>query len=177
MFMLSISLFVFSTVALLAYLIQIQRIGLTDLNYAWFSQHDVWIIYVLQGQTVMAESVHLAARLDLFRSLPRLLRFILLLIAYHAVATKNMISIMATLGFNVILVISGLLEVVGRHDSFTFMEKSLSLNLNLEASRKVTSTVTLILWIIPAVDLAFHIGCDWAAWLVSCLSGASLDAR
>lgn len=53
--MLCISLFVASTVALLAYLVAYQGINLRDTDYGDFAPADVHITFVLQGQTIMAE--------------------------------------------------------------------------------------------------------------------------
>lgn len=54
--MLSISLFVASTVALLAYLMAFQAryLGGVRYSYAW-DQPDTYIVFVLQGQTIIAE--------------------------------------------------------------------------------------------------------------------------
>lgn len=57
MFMLSISLFVAVTTALLVYIIVFQQSALNSMDYRRFAMRDVWITFALQGQTIMAESV------------------------------------------------------------------------------------------------------------------------
>lgn len=88
----------------------------------------------------------------------------LLVLAYHAITTQNMISVIAVLAFNVSLVISGALEVIERHKLGVFMKK-IDWAWGFKTSF-INQQITTILWIIPAVDLAFHLGCDWSAWLV-----------
>lgn len=78
-----------------------------------------------------------------------------------------MISVVAVLIFNISLVVSGVLEVVARHQAFLWLKKYFSVpKIGIETDKKVTT----VLWIVPAVDLLFHLGCDWAAWRVRAAS-------
>lgn len=123
---------------------------------------------VLQVQTVAAESVLLDVWSTCAERPSR--RFVLLGLAIYAVKTQNMIAVLAVLAFNVSLVIGGLLEAAQRNWSFALDVALYQQQEADPASISRARTIDIVLWIIPAVDLAFHLGCDWAAFKVGSAS-------
>lgn len=134
-------------------------------DHVWEGFSDVYrFSKVLQVQTIAAESVLPDAWAICTEPLCR--RFILLGLAIYAIKTQNMIAVLAVLAFNVSLVIGGLLEAAQRNWSFgrgRVFDAPPDFD-GPSASR--ARSIDVLLWIIPAVDLGFHLGCDWAAFKV-----------
>lgn len=86
-----------------------------------------------------------------------------------------MISVIAVLGFNISLVVGGILEAVERHLAFIFLTHKVLHIEQFPSLKGVDGRITLVLSIIPAIDLAFHLGCDWAAWRVSSVLSITVD--
>lgn len=71
-----------------------------------------------------------------------------------AVKSQNMVEIIAVVLFNIYLVVSGIIEASQR--------TSVLKNENLYGG--TSTSILVLLWIIPAIDLLFHAGVDWSAW-------------
>ncbi|KAL7412897.1 hypothetical protein BDY24DRAFT_81283 [Mrakia frigida] len=137
MFIVLISLFVVTTSIPLIVIMCLQYTGSKRFG-VHLSDTGIWANWLLQPQAILSELVLLGT-------------------AIHAIRTRNMIAIILVLCFNIYLVIAGFLEAAQRQpDLLTYTEADGS-----TISEFYISNV--LLWTVPALDLCFHLGCDYSA--------------
>jgi len=71
-----------------------------------------------------------------------------------AVKSQNMVEIIAVVLFNIYLVVSGIIEASQRTGVLR--------DGNLYGG--TSTSILVLLWVVPSIDILFHFGVDWSAW-------------